>query len=530
MTMMSVPWTPAGPTDEEVARAQSLFTPATPPTPDPMMSMGPPPPAPYVDDGSMMSLAVPASMPEPVAMNYASTPAPQLPPEVIERAKTAVAPPTAHAAARPAATTAAPAPSLQTNVDKARAGVDKTYDEQRAAERAGGAADQAANTAKADFHENEALRQAWESSERHREYTDIQNRHDAYLAKSEGMLADLQDQKVDSARLFKNNPLFTIGALVLGATGNGIGTALQFIDRDLRDQQSAIDNKATSLRARDSLYGQMRASFGDKRLADENFRVMGLEAAKQQLSAIGARSSNPQVQATVDKQVAALNQEQAKRKEALAVEARRVAQQQAAAAKAQMLAQQQRQWEHYKTMRELDQKDKELDQKKGDRTDKQVGDLSKALEDSKVPQRETLVNRLDAQRPRVNGQYNTNEAIPGLDWKSNLATKLPFGEYILSPQERINRSDWDKLKTQYRNEVTGSGGSDAEAEKLDKAFSGASTAAEQHAAIENAKQVLASLRSNAEAGVDPAARDIYNQRRGRATTPPPPSSLRPGLK
>lgn len=336
---MTMNYTPAYPTDEQFALASSNFTPATPPTPEPMMSIAPSVPVPeYVDDGSMMSHAVQASVPEPVAMNYASTPAPQgIPPEVVARAKAAVAP---TAAPKPPVAAAPQASSLQKNLANARAGVDKAYDEQRAAERARGEAEKAANTAKAEFYENEALRQAWEKSERQREYTEIQNRHDAYLAKSDEMVNDLQNQKLDAGRLFKTNPVFALGAILVGATGgrDGVNTVLQFVDRDLRDQQSAIDSKKDSIRARESVYGQMRAQFGDKRLADENFRVMGLEAAKQQLAAIGAKSSNPQVQAKVDEQIAAINQEQAKRKEALAAEALRLAQQQAAAARAQQLA------------------------------------------------------------------------------------------------------------------------------------------------------------------------------------------------
>jgi hypothetical protein len=216
-----------------------------------------------------------------------------------------------------------------------------TYDAQAAARAAAASLESQKLDEQAHFQTATALRQEADAQIAHGEQQRVLAQHDAYLQKTAQLVDDIAAQKIDPNQIFTGNKAqdfsFALGAMltaaVIGPDGQSVGAkmVLQTIDRNLRAQQANIENARNAVAARNSVYGQMRQTFQDKQLADENYRVAGLAAAENRLKGMIAGYDSKTAITRGQEVLAEISREKDLRQEAISQQALTVAQQQAAA-------------------------------------------------------------------------------------------------------------------------------------------------------------------------------------------------------
>ncbi len=173
-------------------------------------------------------------------------------------------------------------------------------------------------------------------------------KHDAFMARQETLANDLAKQQVDPGRLLRNadaadQMIIGLGAALGGVFGNGHNDYLdrldKLVDRDINAQLVDIDSKKASFGARQSLFGQMLAETGDRRLAAMQTRKLIYDAMDQKVKSDSERLGIPilkdnaaiigqqfaQKRADLDAQIQAESLRQAKAAAAAAVAAQRAA-------------------------------------------------------------------------------------------------------------------------------------------------------------------------------------------------------------
>lgn len=367
---------------------------------------------------------------------------------------------------------------------------------------------------------------------------------DDFFRQNDRMASEVAQQKVDSNRLFKNMGAAQAVTLGIGAVLGGMMAGLQggdnkfmdhidrMVDRDVNDQRSAIESKRAGLAARQNMYGQLLQQTGDRRLADLQLRNLQLEAIKQETKARADALKTPEILAQSDKIRAGIDLKQDALRTAMLEHKQQQLQAQAAAAAAARMAAVKYSDERQDKIAELGLKKDQLtlEQRKADIEEKKaVGDvnketaaMSKELSDPKLAQGRAAVEQAKGELAKV----GPNDGLPGIgpagDFRAGLKPEginsLNVGAHLvnklagLSDQERVNRQNWDSIKLQYQQQITGSGASEKEREMLSKAFEGAKTPAEQRNAIAKAAAVFSQVEKRTVAGYSPAAVQTYKQR------------------
>lgn len=149
---------------------------------------------------------------------------------------------------------------------------------------------------------------------------------DAYVAASQkafdtelGEIKNAQEDPNHYYNSLSGGEKFKVSAAVaLGALGEALGSgpnrALEMfnknIDRDIQAQRSNLSNKKAGFAAKQSLYAQQLAKYGDDERAVLATKALSIEATKAQVEKMALASGSKTVQARADQAIAGLNQQQ----------------------------------------------------------------------------------------------------------------------------------------------------------------------------------------------------------------------------
>lgn len=197
-------------------------------------------------------------------------------------------------------------------------------------------------------------------------------RFQQYLQKSDEYVDQVRQAKIDPFRLTRDASAGMQMQMAIGSIAGGALAGLQggpnhylqrldtAIDRDIKAQSDAIDNKKFAVGARNTTFGQMLAEHGDRRLAGIETKRMMLEASKQKLSAETSRFGIPVARANSAIAVNAIDGQLKDLDAQFKEQALRLAQQQAAAGAAAQRAAEERLYQHQKDVAELGLKKDEI--------------------------------------------------------------------------------------------------------------------------------------------------------------------------
>lgn len=363
------------------------------------------------------------------------------------------------------------------------------------------------------------------------------------ISRNQELADDIGRQKIDPKRLAKSMGTgeriehvlgSALGGFLRGFQGGDNKTLDRFDDevtRDIQAQLNEIDNKKVQLGARQNLVAQMIQETGDRRLGVLAARNLYYEAAKQKLAATDAQLGVPEITTSAKQAVNAFQHQQDGMNAQIATEAYRTAQAQAAAAAAAQKAAEKASWDRQMELAKLGlERDKlSIEQMKalgmsGEDIQKQAQHLGDKLADPKLAEGRSAV---EAAKMRLQ-KAAPDEGLPGVGLGADLREKLAGrpegaaafvpGAWIankvagLSAEERVSRSDWDKIKLAYQHQITGAGASETERAMINQAFEGAKTPAEQRAALANADAMFKQVESRQKAAVDPRALQLYEGR------------------
>lgn len=388
----------------------------------------------------------------------------------------------------------------------------------------------------ADLNELEAQRQQREADREAAAQQQAADRFDAFMSKQQRMVDDLAASKTDPGRLLRNADTRTQFAFHLGAAINGGLAAMngtngnssldrmeRLIAQDIKSQEEAIDNKKSAINAQNSALGQLISETGNRSLARQQLRVLNLEAAKTKIQADADRLGIPEIRTNAELMTNAIQQKIDAANTALAKEAVVAFQQQAAAAAAAHAAAEEKAYRRQKEMLELGLKQDELSIKAFEagldpKTGKPIPGAGKAakednaaiieatkrLNDDKIVSNKALINRLA-------GAIRDDGSIVGFDpaskFKVGVVKGLGFGlpsdttasRFALSGPERIAHKDWETAALLFGKDITGTGGSDEQMQRIQAAFEGAKTTEERRQAIIDLKTALDERERNATA-------------------------------
>lgn len=225
-----------------------------------------------------------------------------------------------------------------------------------------------------DMAEADALSRQRDAEDQMRIEAETAQRHQAFLDRQEELANDIAKERVDPRRLLSNADLgeqitYGIGAALGGGNamlnGNNGNTYLdridKLIDRDINAQLTAIESKRASYNARNSLFGQMLAESGDRRLAAMQTKKFMYDAIDMKMRADADRLGIPELRTNAE----IAGQVFQEKKSALDVQIQQTALQQARAAAAAAVAAQraaeERAWQHQKDLIQLDQEQQKID-------------------------------------------------------------------------------------------------------------------------------------------------------------------------
>lgn len=390
----------------------------------------------------------------------------------------------------------------------------------------------------AQANEREAARQREVLEHQQRVEADTQQRMGEWQQRSAQIADDIRGQKIDPNRMFGNASAATKFSMVIGGALGGIVSAWsggenQFlktvnglIERDLNAQQDDYNRQKDYLKSRDTLYGQMRETAGDQRLAALQYRQGMLEQAKTQLQADSDRLGIPEIAARNKILVDGVDREQAKLQKEIDAHALQVKQQQATAAAAATQAREKQLWDRSMELAKLDLEKRKIEGESGkkaaDSLEKRTQGYGEKVGKPEFVEAANALAGLKAQLPA-----DQNQGIPGLTpgaefrdkWLGTTAFGSPTPTWLggLSDQERVNRQDWNQFFDKYRVAVTGAGAGEKELAMLKQSFQGARTPAEQRNAIARADALLQRLEANASGtfGADAKAAFVKNMRASR---------------
>ncbi len=271
---------------------------------------------------------------------------------------------------------AAPGSGLKGAWDKAQQRQLGTLDEEKALQGDLGRAKAGRIQSIGDLQEVNAARMQRDAEIQQKQDEDTHAHFQAYLDRSEKLVDEVRNSKIDPGRLMRNADAGQTFSIGIGAAMGGMlagvnGGPNQFmahmdrmIDRDIKAQGDEIDNKKFAVGARNTTFGQMLAESGDRRLAGMQTRNLMYEAMKQKLQADSDRLGIPEVRAQSLLAINAIDQKQAAMDEDMKKHAFMLAQQQAAAGAAAQRAAEERAWQRQKDVFEMGHKTDELQVKR----------------------------------------------------------------------------------------------------------------------------------------------------------------------
>lgn len=360
--------------------------------------------------------------------------------------------------------------------------------------------------------------------------------------RTEQLAAEIGKSKVDATRFMRNKDTATQVVMNIGAIAGGMlqgmnGGSNPFLDRldrlieqDIAEQQSEIDGKKAQLSANQSLFGQLLAESGDRRVAADQTRRLMYEAAKVDLKAKSDQWGIPEAKAATDLAMNGIDQKIADINANGAKAAYETYLKQAAAAAAARQAAERRQYEMMKDLAEFGLKKDHLEIERqkalgltGEDINKQTWALGKELSDPKLAEGRAAV---DDTKRRLAG-LKPDEGLPGVGRMADFRNKLrPEGINVFNPlmqganaiaglsdNERVSRLEWERTKEAYIRELSGAAIGKEEKADLIRKFEGAKTPAEQRKAVELADKYYTQREDALEAGVDPRARQAFRARK-----------------
>jgi hypothetical protein len=379
----------------------------------------------------------------------------------------------------------------------------------------------------AHIEDREAMRQQREALGARQDAYRAQQDAKDYLARTDKVNEDIAASRIrnplDSAST-GDRIRFGIGA-ALGAIGGDIfGHSNYFmdnlnkqVDRDISLQEKNLDNKKSYFGNRNTIYGQMHAANQDRESTNLQYRSAMLEAAKHQIASQVAANDIPSVRANGKLLTDKINMEQAQLKRTMFQQK----QAQAAAAAAAQRAAEAAQFEREYKMAELGLKAEEIGKKGSGDLENRVQGYGKALQDKDVQARENAIASLKQ-------NMKPGEGIPGigvLDDIRDAAFRRPSGigalnpaawalnkAFGLSPQEKINRNNWEQMKLAYVHEVTGAGGPPEEKQMIMRALEGSKTPEEQKAALDKAQDYIDRYKATARGTFGSDAEEAFKRR------------------
>lgn len=372
------------------------------------------------------------------------------------------------------------------------------------------------NTAEAQRQEREAMRE--------KEAQDWANaRFDKHQQAMDRRIDEIASAKTDPGRLLRNADARTqfnisLGASLggaLAAVNGGSNTSLDRLERiiaqDIRSQENEIDNKKSAAGLQNNMLAQLTADSGSRSIARQQLRVLNLEAAKQKIAADSERLGIPEVRVNAELQTNQIQQKIDQAKTALAKEAYATFMAQAAAAAAAARAAEEKAYQRQKDLFEMGLKKDQLEIdriKAGKEAHKEdnaaITEATKRLNDDKIVSQAALIDRL-ASAVRDDGSvvgFDTASrakvgAAKGLSF--GLMPDLAASKVALSGPERIARKDWETAALLFGKDITGTGGSDEQMQRIQAAFEGAKSTEERRQAIIDLKKALDERRGNATA-------------------------------
>ncbi len=392
----------------------------------------------------------------------------------------------------------------------------------------------------ADLETLHAQRQERDAQIQQEQEAKTAEQHERYLARNRELADDSGKQKVDPGRLFRDKSTgerfaFALGGVLGGALSGLTGGPNEFmsrvdkmIDRDIAAQEKEIDNKKASLSARNTVYGQMLQETGDRRLAAQQTRNLMYEAAKQKLAADAERLGIPSVKTQAEQAAQIFQHKQDELNVQFKHDAYATAQAQAAAAAAAQRQAEEKAGQRQMQVAELGLKKdaQEIERAKAlgvspQDLNKQVQELGKALSDKELASGRANIDqisrRMDSAAPGE-GLAGVGRLADARDSLKYAASPLnPLGMFAnkvlgLSAEERVSRNDWESFKLDVAKQLSGSGVSDKEREKINSSIEGAKTPAEQRNAINKAREFFQQQEARTKAGYDPRAVQIFEQR------------------
>lgn len=407
----------------------------------------------------------------------------------------------------------------------------------------------------AEQQEIDAARKMRDAEVQQKHDADAAAKHEAFLSRNEQLANEIGEKQIDPGRFFHDQGVAQkVGWLIAGALSGAAGQGQQFlsrldgmIDRDVKAQMADADNKKAKVSARSTIFSQMMAESGDRRVAAEQTRALMYRSTTQKMMADAERSGIPMAKTNAQLM---MNEVVEKKINPLDVsmkgEALRAAQAAAAAVAAAQRAAEEKAYQRSKDERDYGLKvdnlrleAAKLNAKDKDDINGETAKLGNALADPKLASGRMAVEnskrrlginedgtvKLDDKGKPVVDQ---TEGLPGVgamaDFREKLAGK-PTGVAALNPmahvtnkilglsnEERVSRGDWDKIGLSYQVQITGAGGSEDQLKKINDAFAGAKTPLEQRNAIAEADAVYKQVEARHRAGVSPAANREYDRR------------------
>ncbi len=358
-----------------------------------------------------------------------------------------------------------------------------------------------------------------------------------YFTETNRMNQEVATSKVDSKRLFKDMGAAesitmgigaVLGGMMSGLRGGGPNEFMQsidrLVDRDVADQQSAIDNKKGAVAARQNMFSQLLHQTGDRRLAEMQLRNLQYESIKTETQAKADALKVPEVLAKSDMARAAIDEKQEALKTAM-LERKQMLLQQAAAARANAAAAaEEKANARMVKQQELGLKQDELKIKAAEagllpgvankETRAAVAKLGDQLGAADMTRGKESLDRLLSQVEKT----KAGEHIPGFTMGDRATAGVPLiGARLRSDQANTNEQDYNALLGVYSNIRTGSGGSDREAEKILKEAEGANTPAERANFIRKMAADLARRENSYRAAAGPEASAQFDANKAAIT-------------
>lgn len=315
------------------------------------------------------------------------------------------------------------------------------------------------------------------------------------MRRQQDLSTKVTEESIDGSRYWKNpSNVLASFASAFSAFGhnpqNAYDITRKAVERDIDAQKEDIKNRQFNRQEQrqnlNNLYNMHRDQIGDQRMAD-----VAAEADINNQAAIRLRA--------IGEQIGTQSARDAAEQMALKFDERKLA-----------LMGQFSQMAHFAPY-----------QTGGGAVDKDVHTYAQELIASKIPQAEAEIEALKRGLPAP------GQPIPGTGTWNDILAKLPMGERVFfNDKERINRQNVDRIKLKYRQAITGAGGSDAEAAKIDKAFDGAGTPAELWNAIGQGDEAIKSQKRTIQAGHKKQTVDAFNERLKTTDAPPMPGTVR----